>query len=135
MSKDEIEEGIYYNHYKEMKLEISGYKKLEAIKNDDFSELPDYMNEKSLENARMAFRIKAGMVNRIKMNYKGSYKQNLKCEKCEIGENETQCHAMICSGWAEQREGLDLERMSDMVIFFRGLLEEKGGRKTTEGLP
>ena len=135
VSKDEIEEGIYYNHYKEMKLEISGYKKLEAIKNDDFSELPDYMNEKSLENARMAFRIKAGMVNRIKMNYKGSYKQNLKCEKCEIGENETQCHAMICSGWAEQREGLDLERMSDMVIFFRRLLEEKGGKKTTDGLP
>ena len=42
---------------------------------------------------------------------------------------------MTCSGWAEQREGLDLDRMSDMVIFFRRLLDEKGGKKTTDGLP
>ena len=93
------------------------------------------MNDKSLENSRMAFRIKSSLVNRIKMNFKGSYKHNLICDKCESGQNETQCHAMSCAGWSEQREGLDLEKMSDMVIFFRRLLEEKGGKKTTEGLP
>ena len=119
-----------------MKIEVSSYKKLETIRNEDFTQLPDYMNDKSLENSRMGFRIKSGMVNKIKMNFKGLYKNNLTCEKCELQENETQCHAMVCSGWAEQREGLDLNRMSDMVIFFRRLLEEKGGKKkTSEGLP
>ena len=103
VSKEEVEEGIYYHDYKKLKIEVSGYKKLEAIKNDDFTELPDYMNDKNIENSRMAFRINSGMVNKIKMNFKGSYKENLTCEKCEIGENETQCHAMTCSGWAEQR--------------------------------
>ena len=83
----------------------------------------------------MGFRIKLGMVNKIKMNYKGSYKNNLSCEKCEIGENKTQSHAMVCSGWAEQRDGLDLTKMSDMIVFFRRLLEEKGGKNTKEGLP
>ena len=75
------------------------------------------------------------MVNNIKMNFKGSYKHNLKCEKCELEEEETQCHAMICSGWADQRNGLDLANMSDMVVFFRRILDEKGGKKTDEGLP
>ena len=126
VSKEELEDGIYYHNYKEMKLDISGYKKLEAIKHDDLTELPDYMNDKSIENARMAFRIRSGMVNRIKTNYKGSCKHNLACEKCDICENETQCHAMVCGGWAHQRDGLDLSKMSDMVVFFRRLLEEKG---------
>ena len=135
VSKEELEDAIYFHNYKEMKLEVSSYKKLEAIKNDDFRELPDFMNDKSIDNARMGFRIKSGMVNKIKMNYKGSYKNNLTCEKCESGENETQCHAMVCSGWAEQRDGLDLTKMSDMIVFFRRLLEEKGGKNTKEGLP
>ena len=93
------------------------------------------MNDKSFDNARMRFRIKSGMVNKIKMNYKGSYKNNLSCEKCESGENKTLCHAMVCSGWAEQRDGLDLAKMSDMIVFFRRLLEEKGGKNTKEGMP
>ena len=86
------------------------------------------MSDKSLENARMAFRISSGMV-----NFRGSYKNNVACEKCEISENETQCHAMVCALWTDQRDGLDLTKMSDMVVFFRRLLEEKGENK--ESLP
>ena len=67
VSKEEVE-GIYYHNYKELKIEVSGYKKLEAVKNDDFTVLPDYMDDKNIENSRMAFRIKSGMVDKIKMN-------------------------------------------------------------------
>ena len=86
VNKDEIEEAIYFHNYKEMKIEANSFKKLEDIKNDDFTEVPEYMNYKSLENARMAFRIKYGMVNRIKINFKGCYRHNLKCEKFEMGD-------------------------------------------------
>ena len=58
------------------------------------------MNKKSLEHARMAFRIKTKMANKIKMN-KGSYKNNITGDKCMAEENETQCHTMLCPGWAE----------------------------------
>ena len=75
------------------------------------------------------------MVNRRKMNFKGSFKPNLKCEKCELDEDETQCHAMICSGWDEQRDGLDLAKMTDLVVFFHPLLDKKGGKKRNDGLP
>ena len=93
MTKEELDEAIKYHNYKEMKLEVISYKKLDGIQDYDFRELPDYMHNKSIKNATMAFRIKSGMENRIRMNYKGSYKHNLKCEKCELEENEMQCHA------------------------------------------
>jgi hypothetical protein len=36
---------------------------------------------------------------------------------------------MMCDGCKKEREGLDLTLMSDMVIFFTRLLEEKGVRR------
>ena len=128
VAKDRLEEAIYYHSYKEMKMEISELEKLEYIKNDNFTELPEYMKEKSLEKARMAFRIRSKMVQNIKMNFKGSYKNNLCCDKCGDEELETQCHVMVCQGWEDVRAGLDMTRMEDMVIFISRLLEEKGGK-------
>ena len=52
-----------------------------------------------------------------------------------MGEIETQGHAMICLGWAEQRDRLDLSNMSKMVVFFRWLLDKKDGKNTDKGLP
>ena len=39
VSKEELEEAICFHNYKEMKLEVSSYKELEAIKNDTFREI------------------------------------------------------------------------------------------------
>ena len=80
--------------------------------------------------ARMAFRIKSEMVNKIKTNYKGSYKNKLACDKCEGGRNETQCHAIMCPGWVEQCDGLD-ERHG-RVLHPPPAGEGKGSK---EGLP
>ena len=131
-SKDIVEEAIFYHNYHEMKIEINKYEKLEDIKNDDFRELPEYMNMKSLDKVRMAFRIKTKMVKNIKMNYKNSHKNNLACEQCASGESETQCHALTCPGWEEHRAGLDLSSLEDMVTFFSRVLEDKD-RKKKEG--
>ena len=57
MSKDKLEDGLCYHHYKEMKLEVCGYKKVEAVKNNDFTKLLEYMTEKSVDRASIAFRI------------------------------------------------------------------------------
>ena len=131
-SKDSIEDAIFYHNYLEMKLEINKYDKLEDVKNEDFREVPEYMNIKSLDKVRMAFRIRSKMVNNIKMNFKNSHKNNLKCEECTSGESETQCHALTCPGWQEQRAGLDLSSLEDMVTFFSRVLEDKA-RKKKEG--
>ena len=123
-TKNEIEDGIFYSNYKEMKEEMTKYEKLEEIKYEDFRKEQEYMHEKSVEKARLAYRIRTKLVNGVKMNFKNMYKSNLKCETCK-DENETQEHLMECPRWEEERKGLDLMRMEDMVKFFTNILKEK----------
>ena len=85
------------------------------------------MHGKSVEKAGLAilaYRIRTKLVNRVKMNFKNMYKNNLKCETCK-DEIETQEHVMVCPRWEEERRGLDLMRMEDMVKFFTNILKEK----------
>ena len=124
IDKNEIEDGIFYSNYKDMKTEMEKYEKLEDIKHEDFRKEQDYMHGKSVEKARLAYRIRTKLVNRVKMNFKNMYKNNLKCETCK-DENETQEHVMVCPRWEEERRGLDLMRMEDMVKFFTNILKEK----------
>ena len=71
------------------------------------------------------------MVQGIKINYKGSHKGNLACDKCELKCDETQCHTLLCDGWKEQREGVDLTQMQK----FCHLLYPTPGREgVKEGL-
>ena len=111
--KDTIDDAIFYHDYKELKCEINKYKKLEDVKDEAFRELPNYMYMKSLENMRMAFRIRSKFLNNFKINFKNSNKNNLTCEQCASGESETQCHALTCPGWEEHRSGLDLSSLED----------------------
>ena len=123
-TKKDIEEAIFYSNYKEMKEELGTYEKLKTIKDKDFTKEQDYLNEKSIEKARMAYRIRTKMVQRVKMNFKNMNKGKLACDFCQA-EYETQEHVMECERWEEERRGLDLYRMNDMVTFFTRVLKEK----------
>ena len=101
------------------------YDKLKEIKNEDLRTEQDYMKEKAMDNARMAFRIRAKMVKTIKMNFKNMYRNNLKCEECDAEEEETQEHVLECPGWVEERRGLDLLTMRGKVEFFKRILMRK----------
>ena len=134
INKKEIQDAVFYHNYGEIKEEMEKYRKLEEVKHGDFTKLPEYMiKEKSIERVRMAYRIRSRMVNDIKMNFKNSNKNNLQCEWCDSGEEESQCHVTQCSGWEEERRGLDLYVMEDLVTFFQRILKEKG-EKRKEGL-
>ena len=45
-------------------------------KDEDFSKPQSYLNEKSVENSRMAFRIRSEMVQDIRGNYKDKYSRH-----------------------------------------------------------
>ena len=101
--------------------------------NEDFRSLPDYIvKEKSLDKVRMAYRIRSKMVNNIKVNFKNSYPAGLKCDWCKSGDDESQCHVTRCEGWEEERRGLDLVHIMDMVEFFKRILNKKA-KKRKEG--
>ena len=93
MEAETIEEAIFYHNYKEMKIDMERYDELEDEKDKDFTKLPSYMEGKCLEDIRLAFRIKSKMFRQIKMNNKKSY-NNLVCDMCQSGRNESQCNGV-----------------------------------------
>ena len=48
VEKETIDEAIFYHNYKEMKIDMQKYEKLEDVKDDDFRELPSYFEEKNV---------------------------------------------------------------------------------------
>ena len=69
--------------------------------NGDYREHQEYLKIRAIDKDRMVFRIRTRMVDKVKMNFKNMYKDNLKCEKCDSEEDETQKHVLVCPGWTE----------------------------------
>ena len=123
-----IKEAIFMHHYADMKTALEGSSKLENIKHKDFRKPQKYMEEKSIENGRLAFRIRSKRVNKIPDNFKNKFKNDpqwLKCNYCSSGEVLSQSHCLMCPAWVEIREGLDMEEIKDLTLFFRRMLMER----------
>ena len=116
---------VAYADYKEMKADMEKYEKLAEVKNTDMRKEQEYMTEKAVDKARLAFRLRAKMTKCVKMNFKNQYKGNLGCDRCESGEYETQEHMMECVGWEEERGSLDMYRIMDQVEFFSRVGKKK----------
>ena len=128
VSTKTIKDAIFKHHYSEMKETITSYKKIEEIKDDDFKEPQKYMHFKSANTGRLAFKIRVKMVENIPANFKGKFKNNsdgLICKHCTSGDILSQSHCLICPGWLEIRQGLDMEKLEDLTTFFTRLLLER----------
>ena len=74
--KEDIRKAILNHHQNDLKEEIGKCTgKLESIKNDNFEEVQTYFNEKSVENTRMAFKVRSEMLETIP----GNFKNNRRC--------------------------------------------------------
>ena len=125
-----FKKAIFEHHYLELKEKIAGSKKMEKHQNDDFRNVQGYMMEKSIEKSRIAFKIRCEMIPEIKGNFKDRYRRKggeeaLKCQECSTGEIESQSHCLVCPRWDTIRNGLELHKLDDMVIFFQKLLVER----------
>ena len=69
VSKKEIKEAVLKHHYSDMVNIVQHQTKLEEIKDDDFHEVQDYFQDKSVKRARMAFKIRSHMVPKIPSNF------------------------------------------------------------------
>ena len=72
---------------------------MEKHKNDNFKQVQEYMQQKSIHNCRMAFRIRCELVKDIKGNFKSKYKRQggeeaLKCEDCTLDQVQTQSYCV-----------------------------------------
>ena len=55
VSKQEIQEAVFYDKYEELKQEVASFEKLETIKNYSLRTAQPYMKQNSLEFCRKAF--------------------------------------------------------------------------------
>jgi isopenicillin N synthase-like dioxygenase len=107
-----IKKDILFHHDKNMMEEVAKSKKMMKHKNDDFSQVQKYMLGNSVDNCRMAFRIRCEMVNDIKDNFKDKSKRlggeaALKGEDCSEDQIQTQSHCLICPHWEKRRQAHD----------------------------
>ena len=111
--------------YEDMMSRFDSSRKLQDIKESDFTCLQPYFNDKNLENSRMKLKIRTKMLDKIPGNFKNKYKNaenGLTCNLCP--DEMTQNHCVICPGRKEQRKDLDLSNLDNLVSYFRTILEK-----------
>ena len=129
ISKRDIQKAIRNSHYEYLMGQFEGSRKLQDIQNDDFTKIQDYFNDKNLNNARMKFKIRTKMLEKIPGNFKNKYKNQengLKCNLCT--EEMTQNHCKVCPERAELRKDMDMNNLDDLVIYFTHILSDKSLR-------
>jgi hypothetical protein len=135
MTANHIKTAVIDHHDRNMMEEIAKSKKMMMHKNNDFSQVQNYLKGKSLDNCRMAFRIRCELVKNIKCNFKDKYRRRggedaWICDECESNEVQTQSHCLLCPRWEGIRSGLKLDDMEGLVTFFQRLLMERARSNT-----
>ena len=141
VTKEEINDAIFYHHYKEMKEEMKVKDKLNDVKNDDFTNIQNYMKDKTIEGARVMFSLRSRMFS-CRGNQHGSFGTNNRgCPACVSArakgdtmdptmvavavEEETQGHLAECPQYQHLRQGLDLYTQGDMVKYYMAVTRER----------
>ena len=129
VGKKDVQKAITASHYKNMMSLFEGSRKLEDIRHDNFSSFQDYFNDKNIETARMKFKIRTKMLEKIPGNFKNKHRfdQNgIKCNLCPA--DMTQNHCIICPGRISMRKDLNLNNLDNIVEYFTQILNEKPAR-------
>ena len=122
ISREQVLDHIQVSNLKKLKSDMEGLSKLEDIKNQDLRKPQNYMNLISLEDARLEFRWRTGMLdNRGCMGKRYSGKV---CPHCQDGVEETSLHWLSCQAYLPLRQGLDpLLIVEDRVKYLRRVQE------------
>ena len=143
VTKEKIQEQLFYHHYKDMKEEMENSKKMSKIKHEDFRKEQEYMNDKSIDSSRTQLRVRLEMLETFKDNYRSKYRTlgrgeedrdpGLLCGDCGLA-SDSQSHCLTCPAWAEDRDRLDLSCIEDLVKYFQRVLrgrEDKSRKART----
>ena len=121
VDKKVIKDAIRMHHLRELKKELSKYKKVENMANMDLRKPQDYLSNRSLHYCRTACRLQTQMFD-CRANMPGKYGGLTECMNCVWGQVESQQHLEICPAFANLRVGKDLElNADDRVKYFMEL--------------
>ena len=106
---------------KDLKDSMEGMSKLEQMKNEEYL-LKPYINEMSMQDARMQFRLRTRML-KFKMNQPSDKTNKATLWECNGCVNvDTQAHILWCPAYQELRVGKSLEEDADLVEYYRKVL-------------
>ena len=139
VTKQDIKEAVFYDHYNDLKKEVASFEKLDSIKNDDFRTAQDYMKNNCLEHCRMAFRLRTRQFV-CRANMPRMYGGVLWCHNCSTAADqgpdggmapvESQQHLERCKAYLHLHKGRDVENIfEDKVNFFMDVMVERTKRK------
>ena len=132
ISKEKIQEHIFYNHLQHIKEELSSLKeKGKELVMVDIRKPQDYLAFCSLEEARMAFRVQNRMLD-IPGDMPGRYLGREACQAChpwrrqeqqeDAAPTVTREHLEECQGYSFLRAGKDLSVLSDRTRYFMAVM-------------
>ena len=122
VTKEDLKEAMQLSNARELKEQMTDLSKLEGTMDEDMRFCQDYIKSMSVEDARLEFRWRTGMLdNRANMGRRYSGKT---CPHCEDGREdgaiESSRHWLTCTAYTELRAGLDPELNIDhRVVFIR----------------
>ena len=109
-----------------MKTECGNMQKMSKISAEDWG-LKDYVKSGSLWSVRKTWEARSFM-----LHVAGNYSHNRKyeptgwqCQACTLQVREDQDHLGRCQGYADLRQGLDLDADEDLVEFFRQVMARR----------
>jgi hypothetical protein len=122
--KEHLQQAIQKSHHEDMMSQFVHSKKLQDIKESDFSDFQPYFHDKNIENARTKFKIRSKMLENIPGNFKNKFKNIENCLQCIFcSEEMTQSHCIVCPGRKEHRKNLDMTNLDDLVSYFNSILK------------
>ena len=137
ISKEKIQESIFYNHLKHLKEELGALKeKGKELYQVDIRKPQEYLASCSLAEARMAFRVQNRMLD-IPGDMPGRYLGREACKACVAwrGEDEqeeaptvTREHLEVCQGYAFLRAGKDLCVLKDRTRYSMAVMTMRTGK-------
>ena len=130
VSKFEIRRAINEADHNEKKKDMEESKKCGDRLTDDPLD-NTYLSYMPLPIARIYFKHRARSIAGVKVNNKGSFKDNLNCRFCDSDSEETQEHLEECGGTRYERRGLNLSGWFGLVSFWRRMMKKISTTTTT----
>ena len=123
LTKVQVRNAIREHHKVEMVSEMG--KKMEDLVDSETGRVKEYMLNHNIADSRTMFRYRTKMLE-LKENMKGRYsRDSLSCEACSSGDVESQLHVLSCTAYDDIREGLDLSKDTDLVAYFREVMNRR----------
>ena len=94
-------------------------------------DLKDYVRNGSLFSARKTWQVRCFMLD-VAGNFPNhsKYKEtDWKCQACVLELREDQEHLLVCDGYADLRENVDLRIEHEMVDFYQKVMDRRRERK------